>query len=82
MIKPQYLPSHFELLTEGWSNTHLPFKSNLTTLELPALPMDNPIPPTLTSKATPTEQGHIPVSSTGEMKPSFSSDPVIPSTPR
>ena len=92
MIKPQAQPSYFELEAEGreWNSrghipphSHHPFNSNLPAPEISALLMDNLVPATLTSKATLTEQGHIPVSSTGEMKPSItSSDPVIPITPR
>ena len=92
MIKPRSQPSYFELEAEGkeWNSTgiipphsHQPFNSMLPAPELPALPMDNPVPPALTSKATPSVQGNIPVSSTGVSQPSISSDPaVIPSTPR
>ena len=64
-------------------HSHHPFHSNLPALEMPALPMKNPVPPALTSKATPPAQGNIPVSSTSASQPSTSSDPaVIPSTPR
>ena len=67
------LPSHF----------HHPFNSNLQVPEIPALPVDNPVPPALTSKATPSAAGNLPVSSTSEMIPSItSSDPVIPITLR
>ena len=73
MIKPQSQPSHFELEAEGreWNNrghipscSHHPFNSNLPALEISALPVDNPVPPALTSKATSSATGHIPVSST------------------
>ena len=90
MIKPWAQPSYFKLEPEGreWDNrgqipphSHHPFNSNLPAPEIPALPMDNLVPAALTSKATLTEQGLIPVSSTSEMKPSItSSDPVIPIT--
>ena len=91
MIKPRAQPSYFKLEAEGkeWNSTglippcsHHPFNSNLPALEIPALPMDNPVPPALTSKATPSVQGNIPVSSTSVSQPSISSDTVIPSTPR
>ena len=93
MIKPWAQPSYFELEAEGkeWNNrghipphSHHPFNSNLPAPEIPALPMDNPVPPALTSKATSPVQGHIPVSSTSVTQPSITSgDPVeIPSTPR
>ena len=93
MIKPWAQLSYFELEAEGkeWNSrghipphSHHPFNSNLPTPEIPALPMDNPVPPTLTSKATLSVQGHIPVSSTGAIQPSITSiDPVeIPSTSR
>ena len=92
IIKPQAQPSYFELEAEGkeWNSTglippcsHHPLNSNLPATEIPALPMDNPVPPALTSKATLPAQGNIPVSSTGVSQPSTSSDPaVIPSTPR
>ena len=88
MINPWAQPSYFKLEAEGreWNNrghipphSHHPFNSNLPAPEIPALPMDNPVPAALTSMATLTEQGHFPVSSTGEMKPSITrSDPVIP----
>ena len=92
MIKPRSQPSYFELEAEGkeWNNrghipphSHHPFNSNLSALEIPALPMDNPVPPALTSKATLSIQGHIPVTSTSVTQPSITSgDPVeIPSTP-
>ena len=91
MIKPQAQPSYFELEAEGkeWNSTglippcsHHPFNSNLPVPEIPALPIDNLVPPALTSKATPSVQGNIPVSSTGTSQPSTSSNPVvIPSTP-
>ena len=73
MIKPQSQPSYFELEAEGreWNNrghipphSHHPFNSNLQAPEIPALPVDNLVPPALTSKATPSAAGHIPVSST------------------
>ena len=92
MIKPQAQPSYFELEAEGkeWNSTrlipphpHQPFNSNLPAPEMPALPVGNPVPPALTSKATPPVQGNIPVSFTGVTQPSTSSDAaVIPSTPR
>ena len=92
MIKPQAQPSYFELEAEGkeWNSTGLippcsyhPFNSNIPALEIPALPVGNPVPPALTSKATPPVQGNIPVSSTSVSQPSTSSDPaVIPSMPR
>ena len=61
MIKPRSQPSYFKLEVEGkeWSSTgiipphsHQPFNSMLPALELPALPMDNLVPPASTSKAT------------------------------
>ena len=93
MIKPRSQPSYFELEAEGkeWNSTgmipphsHQPFNSMLPPLEPPALPMDNLVPPPLTTKATPPQQGNIPVSSTGALQPSISSGPAvtIPSTPR
>ena len=92
MIKPQAQPSYFKLEAKSkeWNSTglippcsHHPFNSNLSALEIPALPVGNPVPPALTSKATPPGQGNIPVSSTGVSQPSISSDPaMIPSTPR
>ena len=94
MIKPQSKPSYFELKAEGKdrnSNGHIPaksqhpFNSNLQTLEIPALPMASPVLPSLTSKATLTEQGLIPTSSTSASTTSSSSkdnDPVVPTTPR
>ena len=93
MIKSQSQPSYLELEAEGReernssgnlpSHSHHPFNSDLQTLEIPALPVGDPVPPTLTSKTTPSVQGSIPASSTSEMKPSImSSDPVIPITPR
>ena len=92
MIKPQAQPSYFKLEAEGkeWNSTGLipphsnhPFNSNLPALEIPALPVGNPVPPALTSKATLPVQGNIPVSSTGVSQPSTSSDPaVISSMPR
>ena len=92
MIKPRSQPSYFELEAEGkeWNSTgiipphsHQPFNSMLPAPELPALLVDNLVPPALTSKATLSVQGNIPVSSTGVSQPSISSDPaVIPSTPR
>ena len=93
MIRPRSEPSYFELEAEGreWNNrghipphSHHPFNSNLPAPEISALPVDNLVPPALTSKATPFVQGHIPVSSTSVIQPSItSSDPVaIPSTPR
>ena len=90
MIKPRSQPSYFKLEAEGkeWSSTeiiphsHQPFNSMLPAPELPALPMDNPVLPALTSKATLSVQGNIPVSSIGANQPSISSVPaVIPSTP-
>ena len=49
-----------------------------------ALPMDHPVPPALTSKATPSVVGNTPVSSTGAIQPSIASRDLveIPSTPR
>ena len=93
MIKPWAQPSYFELEAEGkeWNSrghilphSHHSFNSNLPAPEIPALPMDNPVPPALKSKATPPAQVHIPVSSTSVTQPSITSgDPVeIPSTPR
>ena len=91
MIKPTSQP-YFELEAEGkeWNSTgiippcsHQPFNSMLPAPEIPALPMDNPVPPALTSKATPSLQENIPVSSTSADQPSITSSPaVIPSTPR
>ena len=92
MIKSQSQPSYFKLEAEGkeWSSTgsippcfHQPFNLMLPAVELPALPMDNLVPPPLTTKAAPPEQGNISVSSTSASQPSTSSGPVvIPSTPR
>ena len=92
MIKPRSQPSYFTLEAEGkeWNSTgiippHSPqtFNSMLPALELPALPMDDLVPPALISKATPSVQDNIPVSSTSVSQPSISSSPaVIPSTPR
>ena len=93
MIKPISQPSYFKLGAEGreWNNrgyipphSHHPFNSNLQAPEISALLVDNPVPPALTSKATPSAIGHIPVSSTGVSQPSITSgNPVeIPSTPR
>ena len=93
MIKPRSQPSYFKLEAEGkeWNSrghitphSHHPFNSNLPALEIPALPMDNPVPPTLKSKATTPAQVNIPVSSTSATQPSITSGgPVeIPSTPR
>ena len=57
---------------------------SLYSVEMPALPVDSPVPPALMSKATLSAAGHIPVSSTGVTQPSITSgDPVeIPSTAR
>ena len=83
MIKPRAQPSYFELEAEGkeWNSTelipprsHHPFNSNLPAPGIPALPMDNPVPPALTRKATPSVQDNIPVSSTGASRPSISND--------
>ena len=83
MIKPQAQPSYFKLEAEGkeWNSTglipphsHHPFNSNLPAPEISALEMDNLVPPGLTSKATPSVQGNIPVSLTGASQPSISSD--------
>ena len=94
MIKPRSQPSYFEQEAESkeWNSTgiiqphsHQPFNSMLPALELPALAMDNLVPPPLTTKATLPQQGNIPVSSTGASQPSItSSGPAvtIPSTPR
>ena len=93
MIKPRFQPSYFKLEAEGkeWNCTgiippcfHQPFNSMLLALELPALPMGNPVPLPLTTKATPSVQVNIPVSSTIVIQPSISSGPAvtIPSTPR
>ena len=92
MIKPQSQPSYFELESEGKERNssgnlpscfHHPFNSNLQGQEMPALSVDNLVPPALTSKATPSAAGNLPVSSTSASQPSTSSDPVvIPSTPR
>ena len=92
MVKPRSQPSYFELEAEGkeWNSTgiippcsHQPFNSMLPALELPALPMDDLVPPALTSKATPSVQDNIPVSSIGVSKPSISSGlAVIPITSR
>ena len=64
--------------------SHQPFNSMLPAPELPALPMDNLVPPPLTTKATLPQQGNIPVSSTGATQPSISSGSAvtIPSTSR
>ena len=92
MIKPRSQPSYFRLEAESkeWNSTghippcsHQPFNSKLTAPELPALPLDNLVPQSLTSKAPPSGQVKIPVSSTSAIQPSItSSDPVIPCTPR
>ena len=95
MIKPQSQPSYFELEAKGKdrsSSGHIaaksqhPFNSNLQTLEIPALPMASLVLLSLTSKATLTEQGQIPTSSTSASTISSSSkessDPVVPTTPR
>ena len=92
MIKPQSQPSHFELEAEGreWNSrgqipahSHHPFNPNLQALEMPALPVDSPVPPALTSKATLSAAGHIPVISTSVTQPSITSgDLEIPSTSR
>ena len=94
MIKPRSQPSYFELEAEGkeWNAagtvppcSNNPFTSMLPTLELPALPMENPVPQPLTSKATPPGQVNIPVSSTCAIQPSITcSGPAaaIPGTPR
>ena len=83
MIKPWAQPSYFELEAEGkeWNSTglippcsHHPFNSNLPALDIPALPVDNLVPPALTCKATLPVQWNIPVSSTGVSQPSTSSD--------
>ena len=91
MIKPRLQPSYVELEAEGkvWDSTgiipphsHHPFNSVLPALELLALPIDNLVPPALTSKATPSVQGNIPVSSTSADQCSINSSPaIIPSTP-
>ena len=66
MIQPRSQPSYFKFEAEGkgWNSTgiipphsHQPFNSMLPAPELPALPMDNPVPPPLTTKATPQQQG-------------------------
>ena len=86
MIKPQTQPSYFELEVEGRernssgnlpSHFHHPFNSNLQAPEIPALPVDNLVPPALTSKATPSAAGNLPVSSTGEMIPSITSSDLV-----
>ena len=95
MIKPQSQSSYFELEAEGKdrnSSGHIPaksqhpFNSNVQTLEIPALPMASAVLPSLTSMATPTDQGLIPTSSTGVATTSSSSkessDLVVPTTPR
>ena len=93
MIKPRSQPSYFKLEAEGkeWNSTGIipprsyePFNPMLPAPELPALPMDNLVPPPLTTKATPPQQGNIPVSSTSVTQPSITSrGPVaaIPTTP-
>ena len=53
----------------------------LTNSSYITLPMDHLVPQALTSKATPSVQDNIPVSSTSAT-PSTGSGPVIPSTPR
>ena len=77
MIKPQLQPFHCELEAEGKdrnSSGHIPaksqhpFNSNLQNLEIPALPIASPVLASLTSKATLSEQGQIPTSSTGASK--------------
>ena len=56
---------------------------NVPSTGATSLPVDNLVPPALTSKATLSVQGNIPVSSTGADKPSISSGlAVIPNTPR
>ena len=92
MIKPQSQPSYFKLEAEGKERNisgnlpscfHNSFNSNLQEPEIPALPVDSPVPPALTSKATLSAVGNLPVSSTGASQPSTSGDPVvILSTPR
>ena len=92
MIKPRSQSSHlkWKLKAKEWNSTgnisshfHQPFNSKLTTLELPALSVDNPVPPPLTSRVALSVQVNIPVSSTGEVQPSIiNSDPVIPITPQ
>ena len=92
MIKPQAQPYYFKLEAEGkkWNSTglippcsHHLFNLNLPAPEIPASPVENPVSPALTSKATPPVQENIPVSSTIVSQPSISSDlAVIPSTPR
>ena len=83
MIKPGAQP-YFKVEAEGKelnstglipSCSHQPFNSMLPVLELPALPVDIPVPPALTNKTTLSVQGNIPVSSTGVSQPSISSDP-------
>ena len=72
MTKPWSQPSYFKLEAEGKDRNrsgHIPaklqhtFNSNPQTPEIPALPMASLVLPSLTSKATPTEQGQIPTSS-------------------
>ena len=93
MTKLRSQSSYFKLEAEGkeWNRrghitpcSHHPFNSNFPALEIPALPMNNPVPPALKSKATQPAQVNIPLSSTGMTQPSITSgDPVeIPSTPR
>ena len=69
----------------NYSNIFSPtLQLNAPSTELPALPMENPVPQPLTSKVTPSAQVNIPVSSTGAIQPSISSGPavIIPGTPR
>ena len=93
MIKPRPQPSYFELEVEGkeWNAARTfpphfqnPFTSKLPETELPALPMSNPVPQSLTSKVMPSGQVNIPVSSTSEVQPSFtrSGPAVLPGSPR
>ena len=71
-------------MEQQMTHSRHPFNSNLPAPEIPALPMENPVPPALISKATPPAQVNTPVNSTGVTQPSITSgNPVeIPSTPK
>ena len=93
MIEPWSQPSHFRLKAEGRernsrgqspAHSHHPFNSNLQAPGMPALPVDSLVPLAMTSKATLTATGHIPVSSTSTTQTSITSSDLveIPSTSR